>query len=106
MSKIFRVLKNVPYETAGSKLVDNSSINLTPACRSSKIGDFKISFKKLSFPLEESPVKLENQVYTQALARVAKFKNSIYSIQSLPFNIGLVFVFIAYYSLDTPILSL
>jgi len=106
MSKKFRVLKDVPHETAGRKSVGNSPININPVCKLSKIRNFKRCFEKLNSPLEESPIKSENQVYTQALARVAKFKNSIYSIQSLPFNIGLVFVFIAYYSLDTPILSL
>ncbi len=105
MSKKFRALKDVTHETAGRKSVGNSSINFTPVRKLSKIRDFKRSFEKLSFPLGESPVKSENQVYTQSFARIAKFKNKIYSNQSMPFNIGLVFVFITYYSLDTPILS-
>lgn len=106
MSKKPQVLKDVPSENAGINSVDNSSINFISQCRLFKMRDFKVGLERLKLPLIELSNKSGNQVYIHALSRVAKFKNINYSILSLSYNIGLVFVFIVYNALNTPILSL
>lgn len=106
MSKKPLKLKNVPSENAEINSVDNSSINFISQKRLFKMGDFKVGFERLNLPLRELSNKSGNQVYIDSLPRVAKFKNINYSIRSLSYNIGLVFVFIVYHALNTPILSL
>lgn len=106
MSKKLQLRKYLSGENAGVNSVDNSFVNFISQSSLFKSGDFKNGLEKLILHLVELSDKYGNRVLIQLLLRVTKLKNINYSILSLSSNIGLVFVSVGYYSLNTPILSL
>lgn len=106
MSKKSRVLKDVLFENAGINPVDNSSVNFIFRYRLFKKTAFKDDVEQLNLAVKARSDKSENLVYIPTLHQFAKIKSINNSSTSLSYNIGLVFVFIVYDALNTPILSL
>lgn len=96
----------IPSEAARINLVENNRSILFFTGNYFKMKDFKIGLEHFNLQSTEFSDQSENQVYILALNRVEKSNTIKKSIRSLSFNIGLVFVFLVYYALNTPILSL
>lgn len=103
MSKKSRVLKDVLFENAGINPVNNSSVNFIFRYKLFKMTAFKADVEQLNLAVK---ARSENLVYIPTLHQFAKIKSINNSSTSLSYNIGLVFVFIVYDALNTPILSL
>lgn len=103
MSKKSRVLKDVLFENAGINPVNNSSVNFIFRYKLLKMTAFKADVEQLNLAVK---ARSENLVYIPTLHQFAKIKSINNSSTSLSYNIGLVFVFIVYDALNTPILSL
>lgn len=103
MSKKSRVLKDILFENAGINPVNNSSVNFIFRYKLFKMTAFKADVEQLNLAVK---ARSENLVYIPTLHQFAKIKSINNSSTSLSYNIGLVFVFIVYDALNTPILSL
>lgn len=106
MSKKSLVLKDVLFEDSGMNPAVNPSINFGFRCRLLTMRAFKADLKQLNLAETESSDESGDQVYIPSLHQCAEIKHINNSIPSLSYNIGLVFVFIVYDALNTPILSL
>lgn len=100
------MLKDVLFENTGINRADNSYVNFISLYKLFTMRAVKTELEQLNLDRKEWSEKSENLVYIPSLHQFAKVKSINNSCTSLSYNIGLVFVFIVYDALNTPILSL